>query len=208
MRVDRECRGRCRSRTGSRPPRRAPRSRWRGRPRPRPWHCRSPRRTGDAAPSRRCRRRTCRAGAGRARGLPAPRCRRPCSCRSCRRACGRHEPLSLSPPVSPEAPVRPLPSRLRARPAPREVRAPLPAAPPASSALARACRAWTGRIDRTGRARHERLAWVSSPHDGVIIAVQANATHRGAAAMANPSNPKVRSRRTGRLGWQECLRNT
>ena len=49
------------------------------RPPPRPWRCRSPRRTGGAAPSRRCRRRTCRAGAGPARGLPAPRCRRPCS---------------------------------------------------------------------------------------------------------------------------------
>ena len=45
-------------------------------------NCRSPRRTGDAGPSRRCRRRTCRAGAARARGLPAPRCRRPYSCRS------------------------------------------------------------------------------------------------------------------------------
>ncbi len=59
-----------------------PRSRWRGRPPPRPWRCRSPRRTGGAAPSRRCRRRTCRAGAAPARGLRAPRCRRPCSSRT------------------------------------------------------------------------------------------------------------------------------
>ncbi len=43
--------------------------------------CRSPRRTGDAARARPCRRCTCRAGAARARGLPAPRCRRLCSCR-------------------------------------------------------------------------------------------------------------------------------
>ena len=49
------------------------------------------------------------------------------------------------------------------RPARREAPAPLPAAPPASSALPRACGAWTRRICRTGRARHERLAWVSSP---------------------------------------------
>ncbi len=102
------------------------------RPPPRPWRCRSPRRTGGAAPSRRCRRRTCRAGAARARGLPAPRCRRPCSSRSCRLACERHEPLSLSPPASC------LPAVLRPEPrclaGPRERRAPPPAAPRASAA--------------------------------------------------------------------------
>ena len=45
----------------------------RGRRAPRPWRCRSPRRTGDAAPSRRCRRYTCRAAGAPARAPPAPR---------------------------------------------------------------------------------------------------------------------------------------
>src|SRR5262249_41549281 len=46
---------------------------------PRPWRCRSPPRTGDAAPSRQCRRYTCRAGGAPARAPPAPRCDAPCS---------------------------------------------------------------------------------------------------------------------------------
>ena len=117
-------------------------------------------------------------------------------------ACGRHEPLFLSPPVSsrslrPGLPDR-LPSHARHRAALRRPPAPPPAAPAALSRPARPCRAWIRRICRTGRARlrSERLAWGSSPHSGVIITGQANATHRGAATMANPSNP-VRLRSHG-----------
>ena len=50
-----------------------------GRRAPRPWRCRSPRRTGDAAPSRRCRRYTCRAAGAPARAPPAPRYGARCS---------------------------------------------------------------------------------------------------------------------------------
>ena len=54
---------------------------WQSRPPPRPSRCRAPRRRGDAAPARRCRRHTCRGGGAPAPGLRGPRCPSPNSCR-------------------------------------------------------------------------------------------------------------------------------
>ena len=192
----------------------SPRSRWRGRPRPRPCNCRSPRRTGDAGPSRRCRRRTCRAGAARARGLPAPRCRRPCSSRSCRRACGRHEPLSLSPPAS--LPALALAGLLPSRPsgfsrgfAGRE----RPAPPPASASSLVTCFLGLAALGLVGFAEQVAQGPERKAGMGVLarcwrrcIAVQANATHPGAASHGESPNLSRGSRRMGCRGWQGCAR--
>ena len=79
MRIDRNAAAVVGDRQRRRPRRAPPRSSWHGRRPPRPWNCRSPRRRGDASPSRRCRRYTCPAAGAPAPGPPAPRCRRRCS---------------------------------------------------------------------------------------------------------------------------------